>query len=251
MQGKPIAEQEIGKQLLMETVAYAESNSCRRKLLLSYFGEDYNIENCGACDNCLHPKKQFDGREEMAMVIELIESLPERFKMEHLANILTGEMNSIIKSYHHDKLELFGAGKDRSVRFWNAVMHQGLILKLLHKDIESYGLISASKEGLEFMENPYELKLTEDREFADGDDDDVAGRDGTHRQVGGEGHRVRECQKIVAALSLKPLHMSGGCAAVQGYGMSFTGGQIPSDEGTPTATANNGNIHIFLRFLFS
>ena len=92
MQGKPIAEQEIGKQLLVETVAYAESNSCRRKLLLNYFGENYEVDNCGACDNCLHPKKQFDGREEMAMVIELVEALPERFKMEHLANILAGDI---------------------------------------------------------------------------------------------------------------------------------------------------------------
>ena len=181
MQGKPIAEQEIGKQLLMETVAYAESNSCRRKLLLNYFGESYDTENCGACDNCLHPKKQFDGREEMATVIELILTLPERFKMEHLANILAGEANSIIKSYKHDKSELFGAGKDRSVRFWNAVMHQGLILKLLYKDIESYGLISVTEEGRKFYEAPYQLMLTEDREFADGEDDDD--------EIGGPGAR--------------------------------------------------------------
>ena len=186
MQGKPIAEQEIGKQLLMETVAYAESNSCRRKLLLSYFGEDYQVENCGACDNCLHPKKQFDGREEMATVIELVQTLPERFKMEHLANILAGESNSIIKSYKHDKLELFGAGKDRSVRFWNAVMHQGLVLKLLYKDIESYGLISATEEGRRFYENPYALTLTEDREFADGEDDDDEIGPGTRGGGGGD-----------------------------------------------------------------
>ena len=180
MQGKPIAEQEIGKQLLMETVAYAESNSCRRKLLLNYFGENYQIENCGACDNCLHPKKQFDGREEMAMVLELIQTLPECFKTEHLANILAGESNSIIKSYKHDKLELFGAGKDHSVRFWSAVIHQGLVLHLLFKDIESYGLISATEAGLAFLEKPYELMLTEDREFSDGedDDDDVAAAKG-------------------------------------------------------------------------
>ena len=172
MQGKPIAEQEIGKQLLMETVAYAESNSCRRKLLLNYFGETYMEENCGACDNCLHPKKQFDGHEEMCMVIELIRYLPERFKMEHLANILAGASNSLIKSYKHDKLELFGSGKDKSVRFWNAVIHQGLILHLLHKDIESYGLISVTEEGMAFYEKPYKLMLTEDREFAEGEDDD-------------------------------------------------------------------------------
>ena len=172
MQGKPIAEQEIGKQLLMETVAYAESNTCRRKLLLNYFGEGYEVENCGACDNCLHPKKQFDGKEEMSLVIELIQALPERFKMEHLSNILVGEMNSIIKSYHHDRLELFGAGKDHTVKFWNAVIHQGLVLRLLFKDIESYGLLSVTDAGKEFLENPYELMLTEDREFVEGDDDD-------------------------------------------------------------------------------
>ena len=185
MQGKPIAEQEIGKQLLMETVAYAESNSCRRKLLLNYFGETYTTENCGACDNCLHPKKQFDGREEMSMVIELIQALPERFKLEHLANILAGEMNSIIKSYKHDKLELYGAGKDHSVKFWCAVIHQGLIHHLLYKDIESYGLLSVTEEGLKFYEDPYRLMLTEEREFADGEDDDDEGGAAAARGGGG------------------------------------------------------------------
>ena len=203
MQGKPVAEQEIGKQLLMETVAYAESNSCRRKLLLNYFGEDYHIENCGACDNCLHPKRQFDGREEMAMVIELIQTLPEHFKIEHLANILAGEMNSIIKSYKHDKLELFGAGKDHSARFWCAVIHQGMVLHLLHKDIESYGLISITGKGIEFYENPYELMLTEDREFAEGedDDDDVAGGAAARGGGGGDSQllaMLKELRKDVA-----------------------------------------------------
>ena len=187
MQGKPVAEQEIGRQLLMETVAYAESNSCRRKLLLNYFGEDYQIENCGACDNCLHPKRQFDGREEMAMVIELIRTLPEHFKIEHLANILAGEMNSIIKSYKHDKLELFGAGKDHSAKFWCAVIHQGMVLHLLHKDIESYGLISVTKQGMEFYEKPYALMLTEDREFAEGEDDDDDAISGAGARGGGGG----------------------------------------------------------------
>ena len=188
MQGKPIAEQEIGKQLLMETVAYAESNSCRRKLLLNYFGEDFHVENCGACDNCLHPKKQFDGSEEMTMVIELIQLLPERFKTEHLANILAGEQNSIIKSYKHDKLELFGAGKEHSMRFWSAVIHQGLVMHLLHKDIESYGLISVTQAGQEFFEKPYTLMLTEDREFAEGeeDEDDIAANAAAARGGGGD-----------------------------------------------------------------
>ena len=185
MQGKPIAEQEIGKQLLMETVSYAESNTCRRKLLLNYFGEDYGQSNCGACDNCLHPKKVFDGREEMSMVIELIDMLPEHFKMEHLANILAGESNSIIKSYRHDKLELFGAGKSHSVKFWQTVIHQGLIKHLLHKDIESYGLISVTGPGYEFFENPYQLMLTEEREFAEGEDDDDDMPAGGARSGGG------------------------------------------------------------------
>jgi len=188
MQGKPIAEQEIGKQLLQETVAYAESNSCRRKLLLNYFGESFEVENCGACDNCLHPKKQFDGREEMAMVIELIRTLPEHFKTEHLANILAGEVNSIIKSYHHDRLELFGAGKDHSARFWSAVIHQGLVLHLLYKDIESYGLIYTTQAGLDFLETPYKLMLTEDREFSEGEDDDedIAANAAAARGGGGD-----------------------------------------------------------------
>ena len=172
MQGKPVAEQEIGKQLLLEVVSYAESNQCRRKLLLNYFGEDYLQDNCGSCDNCLHPKKTFDGREEMCLVIELIESMPEHFKIEHLANILAGESNAIIKSYRHDRLELFGAGKDHSVRFWCAVIHQGLILHLLDKEIESYGLISVTGKGRVFFSNPYELRLTGERDFVEGEDDD-------------------------------------------------------------------------------
>ena len=172
MQGKPVAEQEIGKQLLQDTVAYAESNQCRRKLLLNYFGENYDKDNCGACDNCLHPKKQFDGQEEMCLVIELIQSVPEHFKMEHLANILSGTTNALIKSYNHDRLELFGAGSDHTVKFWCAVIHQGLILHLLDKEIESYGLISVTEKGLEFFNSPYPLMLTEEREFVEGEDDD-------------------------------------------------------------------------------
>lgn len=172
MQGKPVAEQEIGKQLLLEVVAYAESNQCRRKLLLNYFGEDYTQDNCGACDNCLHPRTTFDGQEDMRLVIELVQSIPEHFKIEHLANILAGESNSLIKSYRHDKLELFGAGKDHSMRFWCAVIHQGLILHLLSKDIESYGLISVTNKGIDFYDHPYPLMLTGERDFVEGEDDD-------------------------------------------------------------------------------
>ena len=187
MQGKPVAEQEIGKQLLRETVAYAESSQCRRKLLLNYFGEDYLPDNCCACDNCLHPKTRFDGREELCLVIELIESLPEHFKLEHLSGILAGVSNAIIKSYHHDKLSLFGAGKDHDSRFWCAVIHQGLILHYLDKDIENYGLIFVTEEGKKFLQHPHEVMLVEDRTFSEGEDDeDEDGAGSVHGGGGGD-----------------------------------------------------------------
>ena len=172
MQGKPLSEQEIGKQLLMETVAYAESNRCRRKILLNYFGEDYPDENCGNCDNCIHPKKTFNGQEEMATVLELVASMKENFKAEHLANILTGEINSLIKSYNHHQSEFFGAGRDKGQKFWIAIIRQGVLMHFLFKDIEQYGLISITDKGRDFIEHPYTIMLTEDREFSDGDDDD-------------------------------------------------------------------------------
>jgi ATP-dependent DNA helicase RecQ len=188
MQGKPVSEQEIGKLLLNETMAYAESNQCRRKILLNYFGEDYTQDNCGMCDNCVHPRKQFDGKEEMLSVIELIMSLKESFKSDHLANILAGVSNSIIKSYNHDSSPFFGIGKDHTPRFWDAVIRQGLVLHLLEKDIERYGLISVTGEGLFFYANPHPLMLTEDREFAEGeDDDDTDAVVNVRHQGGGEG----------------------------------------------------------------
>ena len=172
MQGKPIAEQEISRQLLSEVLAYAESSQCRRKLLLNYFGEDYLEDNCGCCDNCVHPKPTFDGRKEMQLVIRLIEALPEHFKLDHLACILAGVSNSLIKSYKHDELEFFGAGKDHSDKFWCTVIHQGLIAHLLTKEIETYGLIHVTDLGRKFAADPWELQLVEDRVFAGSSDDE-------------------------------------------------------------------------------
>ena len=180
MQGKPIAEQEISRQLLSEVVSYAESCQCRRKLLLNYFGEDYTEDNCGSCDNCVHPKQMFDGREDMKLVLELIQSLPEHFKIDHLANILAGKANAIIKSYKHDTLEFFGAGDDHTEKYWCTVIHQGLTMHLLEKEIETYGLIHVTESGRKFLSSPWDLKLVEDRKFSDGgpaddeDDDDPA-----------------------------------------------------------------------------
>ena len=172
MQGKPLSEQEIGKQLLLETVAYAESNRCRRKILLNYFGEDYPQDNCCNCDNCLHPKKLFEGKEYLALVLELVDSMNENFKVDHLANILTGETNSIIKSYKHHLSEFFGMGKDKGVKFWVAIIRQAVVMHFLHKDLEQYGLISITPKGKEFLEHPHSVMMAEDREFADGDEEE-------------------------------------------------------------------------------
>lgn len=172
LMSKPVSEQEIGRQLLMEIEAYAESGDCRRKLLLSYFGEDYTQDNCGACDNCLSPKPRFDARKEMAMVIRLVNSLPEHFKVEHLANVLTGIATAMIKSYNHDKLPMFGAGSDHPVRFWEMVIHQGIIRHFLKRNIDSYGLVSVTDDGLAFAAAPTELMLAADRSFSEGNADD-------------------------------------------------------------------------------
>ena len=187
MQGKPISEQEIGKQLLLDVVSYAESNQCRRKILLNYFGEDYNQDNCGCCDNCLYPKEQFDGQKDMLNVMELILSLKENFKTEHLADILAGVSNSIIKSYNHHKHPLFGIGREKGQRFWAAVIRQGLVLHLLDKDIDKYGLINITAKGMEFRRMPYPIMLTEQRSFAECDDDDDDNPIARNKPVGGGG----------------------------------------------------------------
>ena len=150
----------------------AESNRCRRKILLNYFGEDYTQENCGNCDNCLHPKKLFEGQEYLATVLELVDSMKENFKVDHLANILAGETNSIIKSYKHHLSEFFGMGKDKGVRFWIAIIRQAVVMHFLHKDLEQYGLISITPKGKEFLEHPHSVLMAEDREFADGDEEE-------------------------------------------------------------------------------
>ena len=194
MQGKPVSEQEISRQLLSEVMAYAESGQCRRKLLLNYFGEEYKEPDCHCCDNCLHPKPTFDGRAEMKMVIDLIESLPERFKLDHLSNILAGVSNSIIKSYRHDELPFFGAGSQHSEKFWATVIHQGLIARLLGKEIETYGLIFVTDLGRKFAAEPWKIELVEDRVFAGGggasdaddeEDDESAAANAAMRSGGG------------------------------------------------------------------
>ena len=165
MQGKPIAEQEIGKQLLLETAAYAESSLCRRKILLHYFGEDYEEDNCGNCDNCLNPKKQVEAKDQLCAVLETIIALKEKFKAEYVIDVLLGKETSQILSYQHEDLEVFGSGQGEDERTWNAVIRQALIAGYIGKDIENYGLLKVTKAGHAFLKNPVSFKIVKDVDF--------------------------------------------------------------------------------------
>ena len=165
LEGKPLAEQYIGRQLLQETTAYAESSVCRRKLLLHYFGESYDVENCGNCDNCLNPKKQVEAKELLETVIEAVLALKENFKADYVIDVLLGKETADIISHNHDELECFGCGDDEDAKRWNAVIRQALIAGYLDKDVENYGLLKVTKQGHSFLKKPVSFKIVEDRDF--------------------------------------------------------------------------------------
>lgn len=173
MQGRPVAEQEIGKQLLLETAAYAETAMCRRIVLLHYFGEKYSQQNCGNCDNCINPKKQVEAQDLLLTAIEAVLALKEKFKTEYIVNILRGKETSEIETYGHQDLEVFGSGSDSDDETWNAVIKQALISGYLDKDIENYGLLKVTKKGKDFLKKPVSFKITQDSEDEEEDDDDV------------------------------------------------------------------------------
>ena len=175
MQGKPVAEQEIGRQLLMETAAYAESSVCRRRTLLHYFGEENDICNCGACDNCRNPKPHVEARDELLYAIDVIDALKAPFKAEHIIDVMRGRVTADIKSYSHQNLELFGCCKDAEARHLGAVIRQAIINGLMNKDVESFGLITVTKAGRDFANNPTSFKIVEDNDFTSDDDDTVQG----------------------------------------------------------------------------
>ena len=175
MQGKPISEQEIGKQLLLETAAYAESSLCRRKILLHYFGEEYTEDNCGNCDNCLNPKKQVEAQDSLCAVIETIIAVKENFKQDYIVDILLGKETSEVLAHKHEDLEVFGSGMGEDERLWNAVIRQALIAGYLSKDVENYGLLKVTPEGHKFLKKPKSFKIVEDADF---DDEDVPMRSG-------------------------------------------------------------------------
>ena len=165
MQGKPISEQEIGKQLLLETAAYAESSVCRRKTLLHYFGEEYTEDNCGNCDNCLNPKKQVEAQDALCAVIETIIAVKENFKQDYIIDILLGKETSEVLAHKHEELEVFGSGMGEDERLWNAVIRQALIAGYLDKDVENYGLLKVTSAGHKFLKKPTSFKIVEDIDF--------------------------------------------------------------------------------------
>ena len=165
LEGKPLAEQDIGRQLLQETTAYCESSVCRRKMLLHYFGETFEENNCGNCDNCLNPKKQVEAKELLETVLEAIAAVKENFKSDYIVDLLMGKETSTIQDHCHDDLEVFGAGADESDKTWNAVIRQALTVAYIVKDVENYGLLKITKAGKDFMAHPKSFQIVEDNDF--------------------------------------------------------------------------------------
>lgn len=174
LQGKPVAEQEVGRQLLFEIVSYAETSICRRKYLLHYFGEEYNADDChDMCDNCKHPKETMEGKDQVKLILDAVVEMKEQQKAKHICNVLAGKDTAEIETYKHDKLKSYAKGKERDVNFWNAVIRQCLVAKLLTKDIESYGTIKMTEIGHEFVKNPTSFTLIKENDYSSVDDDIV------------------------------------------------------------------------------
>lgn len=165
LNGKPVAEQEVGKELISEVIAFAECSSCRRKQLLNYFGEVFAEEGCNKmCDNCLYPKEKFEAEDDICLLLDTILLTKEQYKDEHLIHIITGTNNSVIKQFKHDKLKFFGKG-DSNPKHWSAVVRQTIVNGFLEKDVEAYGLLKITEKGKEYLEKPFSIKFTKDHDF--------------------------------------------------------------------------------------
>ena len=176
MEGKPVAEQDIGRQLLVETAAYAETSICRRKMLLHYFGETYPKDNCGNCDNCLHPKTEIEGKDLLVIALKAIIDIKENFRADYVIDFITGKETDEILAHHHEELESFGAGADEDEKIWNPVIRQALIAGYLLKEVENYGLLKVTPAGKKFLKSPQSFMIVKDAEFSD--DDESADREG-------------------------------------------------------------------------
>ncbi len=186
MKDKPVAEQEIAKELLFETVAYAESSVCRHKLLLHYFGEVYTKESCGACDNCLNPKEKFEGKDDIKLALKVLLDLKEQYKAKIIGEVLAGKKSGDVKSIKLDSTPSFGKGKEHDEKYWVMVLRQGLIQKLCEKEIENYGIIKLTDKGKDYILNPYSILIAKDHEYDRGDDDDIILKAGGQRQSGAD-----------------------------------------------------------------
>ena len=175
MEGKPVAEQDIGRQLLQETAAYAESSVCRRKMLLHYFGEEYGNDNCGNCDNCLHPKTKVEGKDALVVVLQAVAALKEDFRTDYVIDFVEGKDTNDIVAHKHDKLEEFGSGEDMDDKLWNPVIRQALIAGFLKKDVENYGILKLTPAGKKFMKKPESFMIVLDNEFSEDDEEDDGG----------------------------------------------------------------------------
>ncbi len=205
MQGKPVAEQEIGKQLLLETASYAESSVCRRKSILHYFGEEFFVDNCGNCDNCLNPKKQVEAKDDLCAVIETVAALKEKFKPDHIIDVMLGKETSSVKSYRQDELEVFGCAKNEDEKYLNAIIRQAIIAGYLEKEIENYGIIKITDKGNQFLKKPQSFKIVEDKEFGE-EEEEVMVRGGASCAADTELYSILKDlrKKIAKKLELPP-----------------------------------------------
>lgn len=179
MRDKPLSEREVGGQLIDETVAYAESSVCRRKILLHYFGEDWGEKNCGNCDNCRNPKEKIEVKEEVLQVLKTIKALDERFVADYVISVLIGRLTPQISMFRHDQLEVFGIGKDKEIHLWNSLVRQMMLENLIRKDIEEYGLLKLTEKGEKFLKKPASFKIVLNNLFEDANADDEEGEGGT------------------------------------------------------------------------
>ena len=179
MEGKPVAEQDIGRQLLAETAAYAESSVCRRKMLLNYFGETYDKDNCQNCDNCLHPKTKIEAKDQLLMVLQAIHALKENFRSDYIIDFVSGHETEELLAHKHQDHELFGVGEKTEKKYWNPVVRQALIAGYLKKDVENYGLLKLTSAGKKFMKNPESFMIVEDHEYNEDYDSSVDHEGGT------------------------------------------------------------------------
>jgi ATP-dependent DNA helicase RecQ len=182
MRDKPLSEREVGAQLIDETVAYAESSVCRRKILLHYFGEDWAEPNCGNCDNCLHPKEKIEAKDEVVKILKVVKALDERFVTDYVVNVVMGKLTPQINIYRHDALPVFGIGKDKEPHLWNSLVRQMLLENLIKKDIEEYGLLKMTDKGEKFLKKPTSFKISLNNLFEDAQFDEDEGENGPRVQ---------------------------------------------------------------------